>query len=744
MPRRWARSVALIIAVVAAACRSDGSTPPPDASLSLTGQSGALLTGPAGARLLGVPLVLVTDAALQPVSGVVVTLALTSGASTGFALPETKVVSGPDGLVRSDVVLGAAGDAVVRATTAAPLAAEATVTVTATAAPALATVSPTTFGAGDEVTLTGSDLPSASAGTTVLVGGVPATILAASATTLRVIAPACVTAGPVTVAVRLPSGATTNAVTASYTTSMANPGLAVHEAITVSAGQVAQCLSLEGNGARYLVVPQYATSDAVGSVLAESRPPFALGANVSGAPVASVARAGGTLTAQGALDRMLRQSERALAPLAARSGAHPPVEAPLAALTLNSTRSFKVLNTLDGGAFDNVTARLKFIGDNVLIYVDQTAPANGLSDARLTGLGNLFDRKLYDAAADAFGSPTDIDKDDHVIVLMTPTVNKMTTAAECTTIGYVTGFFYGLDLSALATNSNKGEIFYSIVADPSGATGSCAHTVAEVERQVPATFIHELQHMISYGQHVLVRGGPDEELWLNEGLSHVAEELGSLLYERDPGQPRSTPAQIFPDSSQGFINGDMRNAYTYLRQPTNTSVTLTQGGGTLEERGAAWLFLRWLGDQKGDAIFRRLVETSLTGVRNVEDKAGEPFARMFGDFSIAAYAYDGLSGVPDGALPERYRFLSRDFRLIFKRFFDVGGEDFDRAFPIVAAPFAPGTSVFNSMVPGTATWYELRTGTAPRVTLNFGPNGGAGFDPALGAQVTVLRLQPTP
>lgn len=744
MTRRRARFLALLLLVAAAACRSDGSTPPPDASLNLTAQSGASLSGPAGARLLGVPLVLVTDAAHQPVSGVVVSLALASGAATGFVLPESKVVSGPDGFVRADVVLGQQGEAAVRATTPAPTAAEATVTVTATAPPALTAVSPATFGAGDEATLTGSGLPGAAGGATVLVGGVPATIVASSATSLRIVAPACVAAGAVPITVRLANGATTNAVTATYTTSLANPGLAVYEAITLPATQVGQCLSLAGDGARYLVVPQYATSDVVPAALANSRPPFALGANATGAPVASIETPAARLTAQAALDRMLRRSEHALAPLAARSGAHPPVEAPLAALTLNSTRSFKVLSSLDGGAFNDVTAKLKFIGENVLIYVDQTAPANGLTDAQLTDLGKLFDRKLYEADAHAFGSPTDIDKDDHITVLMTPTVNKLTKAAECTSIGYVTGFFYGLDLAALATNSNKGEIFYSIVADPSAATESCAHTVAEVERQVPATFIHELQHMISYGQHVLVRGGPDEELWLNEGLSHVAEELGSLLYERDPGQPRSTPAQIFPDSSQGFINGDMRNAYTYLRRSTNTSVTLSQGGSTLEERGAAWLFLRWLGDQKGDAIFRRLVETSLTGVRNLEDKAGEPFARMFGDFSVAAYAYDGLSSVPDGALPQRYRFLSRDFRVIFKRFFEVGGDDFDRVFPIVPTVFAPGASVFNSMVPGTATWYELRTGATPRVTLSFGPNGGPPFDPALGAQVTVLRLQPTP
>jgi hypothetical protein len=40
--------------------------------------------------------------------------------------------------------------------------------------------------------------------------------------------------------------------------------------------------------------------------------------------------------------------------------------------------------------------------------------------------------------------------------------------------------------------------------------------VVEVQAFVPITFIHEFQHMISFNQHVLVRGGDGEVLWLNE------------------------------------------------------------------------------------------------------------------------------------------------------------------------------------------------------------------------------------
>lgn len=749
-PRKAARRsprrplvLAVALLALAAGCRS-GGTEPPDTTLRITARSGAELSGPAGARLLAVPLAMVTDAASQPVSGTVVSLSITSSVA-GFSLPETKAVSGSDGVVRADVLLGQPGTASIRIIGPAPDSVEATATVTAVAALQLSSISPESFGVGDEVTITGQGLPGAESGAMVSVGGVRATIISSSSTTLKVRAPACVPQGSVEVKVTLQSGASSNALVASYTTTGVNPGLQIFEAVTIPAAELAGCLSLAGDGARYLVVPQYATSDDVASTLALSRPSFVLGAVTGGGVVASLDQPGTTpLSAQARLDRMLRLEERALAPRAALSGANPSIAAPMAALAPNSTRAFKVLSKLSGGSFNDVTARLKFIGTNVLIYVDELAPAGGLTDSQLTDLGNLFDRKLYGADVHAFGSPTDIDGNGQVVVLMTPTVNKLTTAEECASVGFVTGFFYGLDLLPNAANSNRGEVFYSMVADPTGATGSCKHSVEELERLVPATFIHELQHMISYGQHVLVRGGRDETLWLNEGLSHIAEELGSLLYENDPSQPRSTAEQIFPDSSQGFINGNMRNAYDYLRRSTNVSVTLAQGGGTLEERGAAWLFLRWLGDQKGEGIYRRLVETSSTGVRNIEDKAGEPFARLFGDFAVAAYSYDRLSGVPEGSIPARYRFLSRDFRRIFQRFYTIGGGNFDRPYPIVLPTLNAGATANNSMVPGTATWYELRSGPGARVSVTLQPGSGTAFDPALGAQVTVLRLPLTP
>ena len=169
-----------------------------------------------------------------------------------------------------------------------------------------------------------------------------ATIISASAggTSLTVRVPACVAQGQVPVSVELDNGIRTPALTATYTSSSANPGLQPYEAVTVPAAQVGQCLSLLGNGARYVVVPQYATPDLVPGSVAGSRPGYVLGAAGAATPVAALASLTQPLGAQARLDRLLRGQEHALAPLAALSGAHPATGlATLDALDLNSTRS---------------------------------------------------------------------------------------------------------------------------------------------------------------------------------------------------------------------------------------------------------------------------------------------------------------------------------------------------------------------------------------------------------------------
>src|SRR2546430_937266 len=138
------------------------------------------------------------------------------------------------------------------------------------------------------------------------------------------------------------------------------------------------------------------------------------------------------------------------------------------------------------------------IGQHIAIYVDTAAPTPGLSQSDLDALRAVFDTRLYQIDTTAFGRESDIDHNGVVIVLMTNGVNELVKAADCSS-GVVAGYFYGADIDPFwGPQFNNGEIFYALVPDPVPTLQSCSHTVAEVKRLVPVTFIHEFQHMISY------------------------------------------------------------------------------------------------------------------------------------------------------------------------------------------------------------------------------------------------------
>ena len=135
--------------------------------------------------------------------------------------------------------------------------------------------------------------------------------------------------------------------------------------------------------------------------------------------------------------------------------------------------------------------------------------------------------------------------------------------------------------------------------------------------------------MISFNQHRLVRGGSSEDTWLNEGLSHFAEELGARLLP---------PAECASGSCfQDFLGmGNMPNAFAYL-ESTEDFFLIEPGSsnGSLEERGANWLFVRWLADHfatdsvLGTDLTRRLVATSSVGGGERRGPDGSSLSRFW-------------------------------------------------------------------------------------------------------------------
>ena len=238
--------------------------------------------------------------------------------------------------------------------------------------------------------------------------------------------------------------------------------------------------------------------------------------------------------------------------------------------------------------------------------------------------------------------------------------------------------------------------------DPNGLRG-CDVPTDRVRKQVPVTFVHELQHMISYNQHVLVRSGQTEEVWLNEGMSHIAEELAALHFA----------ALGNSEAFSRFVAGDLLNSYRFLENTEGQFAFFADGTGSLAERGANWLFLRWMADHLGEAVLRRMSETSLTGSTNVATAAGEPFDRLAAQWFTANY----VSDLPDLITDARLQYLSWNLRAVYKLFNDQLPGQFPRPFPI--EPTLSNGGAF--AVTGT-----LHSGSGAYLIVTLGPNQ-AGF-----------------
>ena len=225
-------------------------------------------------------------------------------------------------------------------------------------------------------------------------------------------------------------------------------------------------------------------------------------------------------------------------------------------------------------------------------------------------------------------------------------------------------------------------------------------------------------------------------------MSIFAQELGSLYYEQKfpPPTGRTNPNQLLPDSAEGFIADQFFEAFDYLQKPDTSALTLhSDADGGLTWRAGDWLFLHWLGDQKGAAIYKSLEQSTLTGTANIAAAGGESFQSLFGDFGLAMWT-DSIPGIPKSSIPQQDKFTTRTLRTIFQAVFDAGGSGSAGPFPVVLRSITGQTT--GSMVPGTVSYYELDTSPSVATsTLRFAPSSGGALPSSLHPQVSIFRLQ---
>ncbi len=435
-----------------------------------------------------------------------------------------------------------------------------------------------------------------------------------------------------------------------------------------------------------------------------------------------------------ARERMLSQSPGAA--FAARLGAPP---AALAPPTLGTQRTFKVCSTTDCNAFVNVTATALHVGPKGVIYLDNSVPTGGYTQADIDSVGNLFDGYLYPIDTTAFGRESDLDNNGVVAVLLTDQVNKL--SSSCNSAGSVIlGYFYGADLIPSQNGSNSGEIFYGLVPDPGNSGCTISKTYART--LLAPTFIHEFQHMISFNQHVLLRGGLSEDTWLNEGLSHFAEELGGRLIPN----ALCTDSNGAHDCLSQFAKGDIQNGYRYLRDVEATALVETsQSTGTLAERGANWLFVRWLTDQFGSdslgaAFTRSLVATNALGSANVAAVTGDAFGNLVTEWQLANYL-DDLPGFTPASGRLTYR--NWNFRATYAALNQQQPSNFPRPYPLVPDSTSTGSySRTGTLRDGSGRHLRvIQAGSAPAVDLQLSDSTGGALATVAAPRIGIVRIR---
>jgi hypothetical protein len=359
------------------------------------------------------------------------------------------------------------------------------------------------------------------------------------------------------------------------------------------------------------------------------------------------------------------------------------------------------------------------VGSRGIFLEDAGNPTGGPTTAEYEAMSRSFDDLVYPTITANFGVPTDIDGNGRVMILFTRAVNELTPRDSESLVG---GFFYSRDLFPTRDEgafracaaSNAGELLYMLAADPTGTINGHVRSRDYIVERSVGVIAHELQHLINSSRRLRIMNVANwnEEFWLNEGLSHIAEELLFFATTQFGAGQGITLTQL--RNSQTVLNrfnefqvSNVGRYSSHLRNPTSSSPI---SGTDLGTRGAAWSFLRYAADRRGGnegEFWRRLVDSPSVGYTNLTAAIGSsPFSWLH-DWYVSKYV-DGLVQVPT-----QFRQPTWNHRSIM-----------------------PALSSNNGSYPLSAV--ELKSGSATRMDL---PAGGGGFMRARASAGTPLTLR---
>jgi hypothetical protein len=320
--------------------------------------------------------------------------------------------------------------------------------------------------------------------------------------------------------------------------------------------------------------------------------------------------------------------------------------------------------------------RIAAVGTRSIILADTRIPAGVYTDSDYRNFATQFDNAVYPTVTGAFGEPLDVDANERFIVLFSRSVNELT---DDPTKGFTMGIVWardlfprtprvllGLSFPDNCPGSNEAEMTYMAIPDP-----AWPDNIRDFIRRITvATIAHEFQHAINASRRIFVHNTVPEEVWLNEALSHITEEL--MFYRTSglaPGQAIDlatlTASQQRVDAVNGFQVMNLANFGTYLEEPEAESPLvqpLAQGGRvTGATRGSAWNLLRYTADRRGGdqtQLWHGLLNTDLAGTANLQQAVGTDLLPWMRDWAVSLYASRGTPHGEDRFLQASWNFAS--------------------------------------------------------------------------------------
>jgi hypothetical protein len=398
-----------------------------------------------------------------------------------------------------------------------------------------------------------------------------------------------------------------------------------------------------------------------------------------------------------------------------------------------------------------ISTVVRVVGQRAIFVSDVNNPTtDALTDADLQAFSDAFDSFIYDADTGYFGTPSDLDRNQRIIVVLTVEVNKALG-------GQIGGATFVLDMfdPSVCAASDVGELYYFNVPDPDNVAGTLPRTKDDVTGNFVQALAHEFTHIIQFSTRLAL--GPTSvppSNWELEGQANLAIEIvGHAALGLRPGQDYGATVALSGAGSTWY-EGTMLGLAAYYGYDSNGArhagapesctllfidVLAPNGCDPESGYGAAWSFFRYLADRYGPAwpggeagLMRDWIagHPTLSGAANVEALLGRPFDAVFAEWAAMQYL-DGRVPAADPAL----LMSSWDLAAIMS---DIGPD-------AELQPVSRNFTTFNATtsIRGGSTAYSLFGDAAPRpaIAIRVRDSGDAILNVAMRPHVWVVRTR---